>query len=147
MIKSTLHSSFTVSNMEDAVHFFCDLLGLKADPVIKVENEGVQRIVGMAGASLLICMVHIPDGTKIELIEYVRPKGETVDLKTNNAGVAHIAFLVDDVDRMHEELSKKGVRFVSEPVWEPARDGKGTRGVCYLRGPDAITLEFMELRP
>ena len=53
MIKSTLHSSFTVSNMEDAVHFFCDLLGLKADPVIKVENEGVQRIVGMAGALCL----------------------------------------------------------------------------------------------
>ncbi len=144
MIKSTEHFSFTVSNLEETLHFFCDLLGLAATPIMDVNSEGVQRIIGIPGASLRIALVHLPDGKSIELIEYVKPKGEKIDLKTNNTGVAHIAFLVDDIDRMYGDLSKKGVQFVCEPVWAPSNDGKGKWGVCYLRGPDSITLEFIE---
>jgi catechol 2,3-dioxygenase-like lactoylglutathione lyase family enzyme len=144
MIKSTDHFSFTVSNMEEMLHFFCDLLGLTATPIMNVDNEGVQRSIGFPGASLRIALVHLPDGKSIELIEYVTPKGEKIDLRTNNTGVAHIAFIVNDIERMYGDLSKKGVQFVSEPVWAPGNDGKGKWGVCYLRGPDSITLEFIE---
>jgi catechol 2,3-dioxygenase-like lactoylglutathione lyase family enzyme len=144
MIKSTEHFSFTVSNMEDTLHFFCDLLGLPATPIMEVADPDVQRIIGMPGASLRIALVQVPDGKNIELIEYVRPKGEWIDLKTNNAGVAHIAFLVDDIDGMYGDLSKKGVQFVHEPVRVPSNDGKGRWGVSYVRGPDGITLEFIE---
>ncbi len=144
MIRSAEHFSFTVSNLEDTLHFFCDLLGLKATPIIDVEDEGVQKIIGMPGASLRISNVEIPDKKSIELIEYVKPKGKAVDLNTSNPGVAHIAFSVDNIDRMYEDLSKKGVTFVSPPVWAPGNDGKGRWAVCYLRGPDGITLELIE---
>lgn len=144
MIKATEHFSFTVGKMEETLHFFRDLLGLDATPVMDVENEGVQRIIGMPGAALRIAIVHLPDGKNIELIEYVRPKGERIDLRTSNTGVAHIAFLVEDIDGMYRDLAKRGVQFVSEPVWGPSNDGKGRWGVCYLRGPDGITLEFIE---
>jgi catechol 2,3-dioxygenase-like lactoylglutathione lyase family enzyme len=144
MIRATEHFSFTVSNMEDALHFFCDLLGLPATPIMKVESEGVQQVIGMPGASLRIALVQLPDARNIELIEYVRPRGVKIDLQTNNTGVAHIAFLVDDIDRMYSDLVKKGVQFVSAPVWAPGNDGKGKWAVCYLRGPDGITLELIE---
>jgi lactoylglutathione lyase len=144
MIKSTEHFSFTVSNMEDTLHFFCDLLKLEATPIMDVENEGVQRIIGIPGASLRIAIVRLPDGKNIELIEYVKPRGNKIDLQTNNTGVAHIAFLVEGIDGMYRDLSEKGVQFVSEPVWGPSNDGKGKWAVCYLRGPDGITLEFIE---
>ena len=39
MIKATEHFSFTVSNIEAALHFFCDLMGLHATPVMEVENK------------------------------------------------------------------------------------------------------------
>jgi hypothetical protein len=45
---------------------------------------------------------------------------------------------------MYEDLSKKGVKFVNPPVWAPGNDGKGRWAVCYLRGPDGITLELIE---
>ncbi len=144
MIRSAEHFSFTVSNLEDTLHFFCDLLGLEATPIIDVEDEGVQKIIGMPGASLRISNVQIPDKKSIELIEYVKPKGKAVDLNTSNPGVAHIAFSVDAIDQMYEDLSKKGVAFVSPPVWAPGNDGKGRWAVCYLRGPDGITLELIE---
>jgi catechol 2,3-dioxygenase-like lactoylglutathione lyase family enzyme len=144
MIRSAEPFSFTVSNLEDTLHFFCDLLGLEATPIIDVEDEGVQKIIGMPGASLRISNVQIPDKKSIELIEYVKPKGKAVDLNTSNPGVAHIAFSVDTIDQMYEDLSKKGVAFVSPPVWAPGNDGKGRWAVCYLRGPDGITLELIE---
>ncbi len=144
MIESAEHFSFTVSNLEETLHFFCDLLGLKATPVMEVENEGVQKIIGMPGASLRISLVEIPDKKIIELIEYVKPKGKTIDLNTSNPGVAHIAFAVGNIEQTYEDLSEKGVRFVSPPVWAPSNDGKGRWGVCYLRGPDGITLEMIE---
>ena len=144
MIRSAEHFSFTVSNLEDTLHFFCDLLGLEATPIIDVEDEGVQKIIGMPGASLRISNVQIPDKKSIELIEYVKPKGKTIDLNTSNPGVAHIAFGVSNIEQMYEDLSKKGVKFVNPPVLVPGNDGKGKWAVCYLRGPDGITLEMIE---
>jgi len=145
MIKSTEHFSFTVSHLEDTLHFFCDILGLKASPIAEVDNEDVQKIIKMPGARLRISIVQTPDNRKIELIEYVKPKGKRIDLKTCNAGVGHIAFLVDNIEKMHNDLTKKGVMFNSAPVWAVGNEGKGKWGVCYLKGPDDITLELVEV--
>lgn len=144
MIKSTEHFSFTVGSIENALHFFCGLLGLKATPVRDVESEDVRKILGMPDAHLRISLVQLPDGSNIELIEYVKPEGKRIDLRTCNAGVAHIAFLVDGVEKFYEDLSGKGADFVSPPVWAPGNDGKGRWAVCYLHGPDGITLELIE---
>ena len=144
MIKSVEHFSFTVANLEEALHFFCDLLGLSATPIADVTDEDVQKIIGMPGAHLRISRVRFPDGQDLELIEYVEPKGVTIDLATCNSGAAHIAFVVDNIQEMYGDLSAKGVRFVSAPVWAPGADGKGKWAVCYLRGPDGITFELIQ---
>lgn len=144
MIKSVEHFSFTVSNLNDSLHFFCDLLGLRATPVMEVNNEDVQKIIGIPGAQLRISLVQTPDKHNIELIEYVKPRGTKLDLKTYNTGVSHLAFLVDDVQAMYNDLSKKGVEFRNPPTWTIGNDGKGRWGVCYLKGPDDITLELIE---
>ena len=144
MIKSAEHFSFTVSNIETALSFFCDLLGLKASPVLQVENPHVQQIVGMPGAILRISIVQVPGGPVIELIQYVRPDGRKVDSTSCNPGAAHIAFQVDDIQAMYLDLSAKGVRFVNPPVWAPGNDGTGRWGVAYLKGPDDVTVELVE---
>ncbi len=144
MITSTEHFSFTVSNINDTLRFFCDLLGLQATPIIEVDSSDVQKIVGIPDASLRIAIVQVPDNKNIELIEYVRPKGKKIDLKPCNAGVAHVAFQVDNIQKMYKDLSGKGVEFVNPPVWVPGNDGKGKWGVSYLKGPDGITVELVE---
>jgi lactoylglutathione lyase len=144
VIKSTEHFSFTVSNLNDSLHFFCDLLGLKNTPVVELEDEDLQKIVGISGARLRLSLVQVPDNKNIELIEYVKPKGKKLDLKVCNAGVAHLAFVVDDIQKMYDDLSKKGIKFHHRPVWVPGNDGKGKWAVCYLKGPDDITVELIE---
>jgi catechol 2,3-dioxygenase-like lactoylglutathione lyase family enzyme len=144
MIKATDHYSFTVSNMEAALHFFCELLGLKASPIMEVDNPNVQKIVGFPDALLRVSIVKIPGGSKIELIQYLRPEGKSIDSSSCNPGAAHIAFQVDDIQGMYQDLSQKGISFINPPVWAPGNDGTGTWGVAYFKGPDGITIEIIE---
>ncbi|MFC1909064.1 VOC family protein [Chloroflexota bacterium] len=144
MIRGIAHSSFTISNLEDTIHFFCDLLGLEATPIREVKGEFIEKITQMPGASLRISMVNTPDNSIIEFIEYVSPKGDRIDLKTCNIGTAHVAFVVDDMQKMYDDLSAKGVQFNHPPLWVENDPARG-RGICYLKGPDGITLEFIQL--
>jgi lactoylglutathione lyase len=144
MIQATDHYSFTVSNMEAALHFFCELLGLKASPIMEVDNPNVQKIVGFPDALLHVSIVMIPGGAKIELIQYLRPEGKSIDSRSCNPGAAHIAFQVDDIQSMYQDLSEKGIAFINPPVWAPGNTGTGTWGVAYLKGPDGITVELIE---
>jgi catechol 2,3-dioxygenase-like lactoylglutathione lyase family enzyme len=144
MIKGVEHFSFTVSRPEDSLDFFCDKLGLEATPITEVDHPDVKQIIGMPDARLRISLVKLPDDNNIELIEYVQPEGKTLDLATCNTGVAHIAFEVSDITTLYENLSGRGVAFLSPPIWTRSNDGKGQWGVCYLRGPDNITFELIE---
>lgn len=143
MIKSIQHFSFTVSNLEKVIPFFRDMLGLEVTPIREIKGERISRIVQMPSAVLRICNVIAPDNGNIELIEYISPAGEEIDLKTCNAGVGHVAFMVDNIQTMYQELTAKGVKFNSEPLWPPPGSGSG-RAVCYLKGPDNLTFELMQ---
>ena len=143
MITGIQHFSFTVSNLDESVHFFCDLLGLEAGPVREVKGERVEQILGIPGVWLRICNVVTPDNGNIELMEYVAPKGARIDLKTCNVGVAHLAFVVDDIQKTYDDLTAQGVKFNHAPLWAGAGALKGW-GICYLKAPDGITLEVME---
>jgi catechol 2,3-dioxygenase-like lactoylglutathione lyase family enzyme len=143
LITGIQHFSFTVSNIDETVHFFRDLLGLQATPILEVKGERIEKMVGMPGAWLRGSNIVTPGNGNIEFIEYVAPKGKKIDLKTCNVGVAHIAFMVDDIQKMYDDLTARGIVFKSPPLWVEAGPHKGW-GACYLKGPDGITVELME---
>lgn len=143
MITGIQHFSFTVSNMEEMIHFFHGLLGLEVTPIIEVSGEWVEEIMQYPGVLLRVCFVATPDNGNIELIEYVAPKGERVDLKTCNVGVAHISFMVDDIQKTYDDLTAKGVKFHHPPIWPEVGLFRGW-GICYLKGPDDLPLEMMQ---
>ena len=146
MIKAIEHFSFTVSNLENSLDFFCNKLGMEATPVMEIDHPDVNQIIGMPDAHLRISLVKLPGDKNIELIQYVRPEGKSIDLTTCNTGVAHVAFEESDVDALYKKLSGQSIAFLSPPVWTRGNEGKGQWGVCYLRGPDNITFELIEKR-
>ena len=72
--------------------------------------------------------MQVPDNKNIELIEYAKPRGKKLDLKVCDTGAAHIAFEVDIIQKMYDDLSEKGVKFVHAPVWTSDNEGKGKWG-------------------
>ena len=144
MVKSVQHFGLTVSNLDEARHFFHDLLGLEATEVRETSGERPEIILGIPGVSLRLCLFKLPDGNNLEVIEYLNPKGTKLDLKTCNPGVPHLAFIVEDIQKMYDELGARGVKFVNPPYWGGESVAGPGWGVCFLRGPDGISIEFMQ---
>jgi len=143
MITKIQHISYTVSNVEQAKAFFTEKLGLESTPTREVSGERVEKIIGFKGLKMRIANIITGGDGNLELIEYVSPKGKKLDLATCNTGVAHVGFVVDDVQKTYDEWSDRGVQFICEPQWASAGALKGW-GISYFRGPDGITMEIME---
>ena len=79
----------------------------------------------------------------LELLEYRGVERAPVDTRTANPGTAHIAFFVEDLDGLFEELRAKGVDTVSRPVTPTIGPNKGGRAV-YMIDPDGIRVELIE---
>jgi len=144
MIQGIQHFGITVSNLDEVLHFFCDILGMEKVLVKEAKGERGEVLMGMPGISLRITVLRAKDQKDLEFIEYLSPKGEKLDLRTCNVGVPHLAFVVDDINRTYRELSALGYEFNSPPYWEGASVAGQEWGVCFVKGPDNIPIELMQ---
>lgn len=145
MINYFHHFGITVSNLEEAIHFFHDLLGMEITQIIEREGDRPETIMKMPGVRFRFCVAKTPNNESIELIEYAVPKGKKIDLSTCNPGVSHVAIVVDDIEKLYADLSAKGVPFNSPPYWWQGESVAGAGwGICFLRGPDGIPIELMQ---
>ena len=142
------HTSFTVSNLDRSLEFYVDWLGLEVLHIRpEIKNRYFREIVGFPEGVIRGAFLRIP-GTdhRLELFEYLEPRGTPADVRTNNPGSAHLAFFVEDVRAAYRELTAKGVRFRSPPV--DLDEGPNVGGVSvYMLDPDGITLELFQPPP
>lgn len=152
MISGFHHTSFTVSDVDEAERFFIDLFGLERRGGGTFEFEQVRHIVAYPDAVLKIAYLSFPEiaGSRpshlLELIQYLRPAGVPTDTATNRPGNAHLSFQVDDIHHEYARLTALGVRFKSAPqpvIWGV---NKGAWSV-YCNGPDGIALELNQPPP
>ncbi len=150
---SYFHFSFTVSDIEQSVQFYRDILGLRLVHRMVHDQAYTSAQIGFSNAYLKVALFTLadmpqgqsPSGHFLELIEYVRPRGEPTDTSTNRPGAAHLAFQTDDIQAEFDRLKALGVRFKSDA---PIRitHGRHTGGwTCYFLDPDNITLEMIQL--
>ena len=50
------------------------------------------------------------------MLEIIPSEGERAPQKMKDPGIRHLAITVDDFDAAAEELRKRGVEFVTEPI-------------------------------
>ena len=77
------------------------------------------------------------------LIEYKNKdeaKKQTVYRGQENPGIVHIAYVVDDVDRMFQEIKALGYEFYSAPMVTRENGPK----ITFFKGPDNVIIELYE---
>lgn len=150
MLIETFHFSFTVGDIERSVAWYTDVLGLELVHRQTQDAEYTGRFIGFPHAVLEVAQLRVPGVVPprsthmLELVEYRTPRGVGRPLPTNDTGVAHIAFVVDDLRAEYARLREQRVSFRSDPVEITAGVNRGGR-TCYLLDPDGITLELVEL--
>jgi catechol 2,3-dioxygenase-like lactoylglutathione lyase family enzyme len=139
------HVGLTVSDLEQSVAFYRDVLGFHvAYERGEVTAEYMPRLVGIPGARLKIVGLDIP-GLHLDLVEYIEPKSGSAAGATSDTGNVHIGFTVDDLWNAYRDLLAAGVRFKSEPVSPTTGPNKGGWAV-YFVDPDGVTLEMIQRR-
>ena len=93
------HTGLTVSNLERALAFWGDALGMQV--VMQQDRQGgyFEAIVGEHGVDVRTAQLAFGgEGARIELFEFRSPRGGRVALRTADVGFSHVCVTCDDID-------------------------------------------------
>lgn len=135
------HLGLTVGDLDRSVAFYTSMFGLEEINRGEADVEYVATGVGVPHAKLLVAMLEGAN-TRLELIQYARSSGNDVAPSNNDVGAAHVCFPVEDIETAYAELVAKGIEFIAPP--SPSQ-GEGTSRFAYMRDPDGITVEILQL--
>lgn len=141
MITSLNHASFTVSSLKKSCQFYKDILGLKLLNISTRDKDFSQKVTGIKDAYLKIAYFEVIN-CRLELIEYISPKGEPIDTKTCNIGSAHICFNIDNFQAFVKSLKEKNIHFAGDICRIPSGPNKGKK-VLYFEDYDSNTIEII----
>jgi len=125
------HIGIAVSNLDEAVKLYKDVLGLELHGVEVVEEQKVK-------------VAFLPVGdTEVELLESTSPEGPIAKfIEAKGQGIQHIAFRVDDIEAALEEMKAKGMRLIDEKP----RYGAGGARIAFLhpKSTSGVLIELCE---
>ena len=118
-----LHSMIRVFDLEAAVEFFCDGLGL-----VEVRRRDSER------GRFTLVFLETKDADDNAQIELTHNWDETTPY-TIGRNFGHLAFAVDDIYATCAHLQEMGVT-----IARPPRDGR----MAFVRSPDGISVELLQ---
>ena len=122
MIKNLDHVAIVVGDMDRAIEFYTEVLGLRLILDGRPKGGGKNSFLGTKSKAIVALSEN-----KNRIVQ----KCEHVD------GVNHVAFGVDDVDKSSQILKERGVEFIEIKVGD---DGKGK--AYHFLDPDGLELEI-----
>ena len=127
-----LHVGISVSNLEDAIEWFKDVLGF----TLREKTDFIPL-------GFRVAFLENGGGFEVELFENkeTKPPAEErlhPDTDSKTQGTKHIAFEVEDLDKELAYFATKGI----VPVMGP-KEAFGLY-VAFIHGPDNVLIEFIE---
>lgn len=96
------HIGIAVRSIDDKLRLYRDILGLKISSVEELKDRGLK-----------ICFLNVGD-SGLEFLEPISDNSEISKfLEKRGEGIHHIAFYVDDIEKVVESCEKSGFKVVS----------------------------------
>ena len=141
MIKEVRHIGIVVTNMENSLKFYRDQLGLK---IIKDMDEQGNYLDNMLSLNdVRVRTVKLSANGNTTLVELLEFESHN-DNKIRNfytIGASHVAFTVDDIEKLYVNLSEKNIKFNAPPQKSP----DGLVKVTFCKDPDGTPIELVEM--
>ncbi len=133
MPKRIDHVAIIVRNIEQALVFYRDTLGIEPSAVKEVPSEQVRiAFLPMGG----------PAGSEIELIEPTTPDSSLSKfLDKRGEGMHHICLEVENIDAALQEMQEKGAAVLDK---QPRIAAEGRAIFLHPKGTNGVLLELLE---
>ena len=133
MPKRIDHVAIIVRNIEQALAFYRDTLGIAPSEIKQVPTEQVRiAFLPMGG----------PGGSEIELIEPTTPYSSLSKfLEKRGEGLHHICLEVDDIDAALAEMQEKGTTVLDK---QPRVAAEGRAIFIHPKAAHGVLLELIE---
>jgi catechol 2,3-dioxygenase-like lactoylglutathione lyase family enzyme len=139
------HFGVTVGDMERALAFWRDLLGLDEVGRGIVEWEHLDRLVALPGTRIEWVELRIPNGGTVELSRFHRPVGAPVAPgEENEPGRSHISLVVRDLTSTLASLRAAGVRTRTDAAVDIPVGAYAGGKAAYVFDPDGVEIELIE---
>ena len=141
MIKDIRHTGIVVFDLDRSMHFYMEKLGFK---VLKRMNESgsfIDQILGLENIEVTTVKMVIKNNQMIELLDFSMNNKVMKEKNINHIGPTHLAFTVDDVDKMYSDFIDDGIEFISNPKISP----DGYAKVAFCKAPEGTFIELVEL--
>ena len=150
MIKEIVHVGITVSNLEQAKHFYGEVLGLKFVGQLTMEGEETDILFGRPNSKARVAYFNGANegivAPPVELIEFTQQDVEACQADLFRTSISEICFGVDDIDLAYRHLVDCGVECLSKPqTFDFTTDGFAKSKALYFKDPDGNILELMQI--
>jgi catechol 2,3-dioxygenase-like lactoylglutathione lyase family enzyme len=148
MLGTVAHIGITVRDMEGALRFYRDILGLKVIGDVTFAGDEADAITQETGVKLRAVYLRSEEdlkGPPIELLHFIEPAsaGGNPYPRLTNPGITEVAFWVKDIEKTYADLREKGVKFYSAPQLFEV-EGFGKAKAVYFWDSDGTTLELLQ---
>jgi methylmalonyl-CoA epimerase len=127
------HVAIIVRNIESALDFYRDTLGIVPGEIQEVPTEQVRIAFLPLGG---------PSGSEIELIEPTTPDSSLSKfLEKRGEGLHHICLEVDDIDAALAEMQDKGAAVLDQ---QPRVAAEGRAIFIHPRAANGVLLELIQ---
>ena len=141
-LENIRHFGLVVSNLEKALVFYQDLLGLSIQGKTEESGDFISKMLSFENIKLKTVKLSANDNsTRLELLEFENPKINST--KKNNLfepGFTHISLTVKNLDELCVRLKNSNIEFNSQPTISP----NGSLKVVFCKDFEGNYLELIE---
>jgi len=132
------HVGYAVVDLEEALHFHCDLLGFRVLHREVNEEQGVEEVMLGTGEQL-------PQSAQVQLLAPLSPEstiGKWIANNKGRGGIQQVCYRVADLDKVSATLRERGVRL----LYDAPKTGTGGSRIQFAHPKDTggVLLEIVE---
>ena len=141
-----VHTNIIAQDWQRLAKFYEEVFGCKPVPPQRDQSgDWLERGTGVSGAHLRGMHLRMPgwgeNGPTLEIFQYDAMQEKPSPPLANRQGFGHIAFLVDDVASIREEILARGGRDIGQ-ISETDVTGVGHLTFIYMTDPEENILEI-----
>ena len=109
------HTGIVVKDINESISFYRDLLQFNIYNEMDEEGPEISTFLGIKNVLIKTIKMKDSKGQMIELLYYKSSEKKDHKIKLDQIGPTHIALSVNNLDSVFNNLSKKGIKFLSSP--------------------------------